>query len=439
MSKEAPKQAPLCISGRCFVGCPLAPGPSRATLTLMKQHARTIILILALVGLAASAASLYVHYRSLQDPAYTSFCDVSERVSCQSLYESEYGFIFGVPVAVGGAIWSTLVLLLAWRGMAPSRGNVSGEIAGYVFLLSTIGLAMVLYLSYASFFVVGKVCPLCLTMYVSVIGIFISSGAAASVTLSMLPGRLMRDLQTTVRSPLAATLGVLWLVGSVSLVAFFPSGTPQAATPVGGGAIAPPTETLSGPALQQFEQWIAAQPRMAVPISANGAEVLVVKFNDYQCPSCRQTYLEYKGIVAKYEAQFANRVRFVTMDFPLEAECNLGAVHASACEAAAAVRMAKARNRGPEMEEWLFTHQDAMTPQSVKDGLREIAQVTDFDAQYAGVLEQVRADAKLGRELGVTGTPAFFVNGIRIQGGLRPVYFDALIAYELAHPRKAAS
>jgi uncharacterized membrane protein len=402
----------------------------------MKQHARAIILALALLGLVASAGSLYVHYRSLMDPAYTSFCDVSETVSCQALYESEYGSVFGVPVAVGGAIWSALVLLLAWRGMAPSGAKVAGEIAGYIFLLSTLGLAMVLYLGYASFFVVGKVCPLCLTMYASVIGIFVASGAAASVTLSMLPGRLIRDLQSVARSPLAATLGVLWLVGSVSLVAFFPREAAQAPASADGVSVAPPTETLSGAALQQFEQWIAAQPRLSVPLALNGADVLVVKFNDYQCPSCRQAYLEYKGIIAKYEAQFAGRVRFVTMDFPLEAECNVGAVHPSACEAAAAVRMAKTQNRGPEMEEWLFSHQDTMTPQSVKDGLREVAQVTDFDAQYARMLDEVRADAKLGRELGVSGTPAFFVNGIRVQGGLRPVYFDALIAYELAHPRK---
>ncbi len=404
----------------------------------MKQHARSVIAVLALVGLVASVASLYVHYQSLKDPAYTSFCDVSETVSCQALYESEYGSLFGVPVAAGGAIWSALVLLLAWRGMSDARAKVTGEIAGYVFLLSTLGLAVVLYLGYASVFVIGKVCPLCIAMYVSVIGIFLASGAAASVTLSMLPGRLLRDLQAVVRSPLAATLAVLWVVGSVTLVAFFPreSAPAPAAT---AAAIAAPTETLEGAALQQFEQWIEAQPRMTVPISANGAEVLVVKFNDYQCPSCRQAYLEYRGIVAKYEQQYANRVRFITLDFPLEGECNVGAVHPSACEAAAAVRMAKARNRGPQMEEWLFANQSTMTPQSVKDGLREIAQVTDFDAQYATMLEQVKADAALGRELGVSGTPAFFVNGIRVQGGLRPVYFDALIAYELAHPRKAES
>jgi len=409
----------------------------------MKQHARSIIALLAVVGLAASLSSLYVHYQALQDPSYTSFCDISETVSCQALYDSEYGFVFGVPVAVGGAIWSALVLLLAWFGMGGPRDTATGATAGYVFLLATVGLAMVLYLGYASVFVIGKVCPLCMTMYVSVIGIFIVAGGVASVALSALPSRLMHDLRGLIGSPLTAALAVLWLVGSVSLVAFFPRESVQggvaAVTSTPDAPAAAPTETLSGAALQQFEQWIAAQPRMNVPISANGADVLVVKFNDYQCPSCRQAYLEYRGIVAKYEQQYGTRVRFVTMDFPLEAECNVAALHPAACEASAAVRMAKARNRGPQMEEWLFANQDTMTPQSVKEGLRQVAQVTDFDAQYPAVLEQVKADAKLGRELGVSGTPAFFVNGIRVQGSLRPVYFDALIAHELANPRKTES
>jgi protein-disulfide isomerase len=38
---------------------------------------------------------------------------------------------------------------------------------------------------------------------------------------------------------------------------------------------------------------------------------------------------------------------------------------------------------------------------------------------------------KLGQELGVNGTPTFFVNGIRV-GSLRPAYLDAAIAYLLS-------
>ena len=64
---------------------------SRPPHTTMKQHARSIILVLALLGLFASVGSLYVHYQVLQDPNYQSFCDINETVSCEALYQSQYG------------------------------------------------------------------------------------------------------------------------------------------------------------------------------------------------------------------------------------------------------------------------------------------------------------------------------------------------------------
>ena len=67
----------------------------------------------------------------------------------------------------------------------------------------------------------------------------------------------------------------------------------------------------------------------------------------------------------------------------------------------------------------------------MKEALTEVAQVTDFDARYDETLEDVRADAQLGQKLQITGTPTFFINGIRIASTLRPAYFDLAIAYEL--------
>jgi protein-disulfide isomerase len=72
-----------------------------------------------------------------------------------------------------------------------------------------------------------------------------------------------------------------------------------------------------------------------------------------------------------------------------------------------------------------------LTPDAVKKAVREVGQVTDFDAQYPKVLEQVRADSKMGQTIGIQGTPTFYINGIKINATLRPIYFDAAIAHEL--------
>ena len=406
----------------------------------MKAHARTLLLVFSILGLIASISSLYVHYQMLQDPAYTSFCDVSATVSCEAVLESQYATMFGVPVAAGGAIWSGLVLLIAALGMRKEQTEGTAAAAAYIFILSTLGLAVVLYLGYASFFIIQKACPLCMTMYVAVIGTFVVSGAAASSGLGSLPSRFGRDLGNVFRNPGAAALALVWIVASVALAAFFARATPVPVSEDLSAAPMPVTEVLTDDQRAQFDAWIAAQPRSTLPVDADGAKVLVVKFNDYQCPSCRQAYLEYRGIVAKYEREYGGRVKFATLDFPLEAECNIANIHPAACEASAAVRLARSKGLTTQMEEWLFAHQSELTPQRVKEGLQEVAQIpaSEFDAQYPALLNAIRADAKIGRDLNVNGTPTFFVNGIQVST-LRAAYFDALIASELKRSESAAA
>jgi len=112
----------------------------------MTKYARPLILALALLALGASITALYVHYRILEDPTYTSFCDINETVSCEAVLESPYATVRGIPVAIGGAIWSTLVLLIAALGLRRDNTDAYAAAAGYIFVLATVGLSAVLYL-----------------------------------------------------------------------------------------------------------------------------------------------------------------------------------------------------------------------------------------------------------------------------------------------------
>ena len=400
----------------------------------MKTMARPLIVVFALVALGASLASLYVHYRMLADPSYVSFCTINETVSCEAVYESEYGSAFGVPVAAGGVVWSGLVALLAFVGLGgPKPGERSATIGALIFLLSVVGLAAVFYFGYASFVVLQKACVLCITVYAAVIGTFVVASNIGG-PLSALPARLGKDLSSTFRAPLAATLALIWLVGSVGLVAWFPRGTAATTAESGGTPVQEPVvpiETLDAPQIAVWEKWLDAQPQAAEARPSGDVKVLVLKFNDYQCPACRQTYGLYKGIFEKYEAAYPGVFKFETRDYPLETECGMGGVHGAACEAAVAVRLAREKDKGEELEAALFSRQSpSMTRDYVKKTLEEVTQITDFDARYAQVLTAVRADAQLGQRLGVDGTPTFFINGVKL-GSLRPAYFDAAIAHAL--------
>ena len=400
------------------------------------QHRRAL-LALSLLGLAASAAAAYVHYRMLMDPAYVSLCDVNATVNCQSLYRSAYGSVRGVPISVVGTLWFVLVGLLVW--FDPPSAPVSHQrrtpsppsaIPGYLFVLATAALAVVLYLAYASWFVLKTVCIYCILTYVAVIGVFIVSGAAFKAGFRTLPVQAANDTRRLLRSPLGLSISASYAALAVVAIMLFPR---EAVVSASGEPAAAPQEArqIPAPQLTQFEQFLGSQARVPLAIPTDGADVLIVKFNDYQCPPCRQTYMEYTPIVEKYHKSHPGKVKLVSKDFPLEAECNTGGVHAAACEAAAAVRMARAKNRGEAMEAWLFENQGSMSPDLVRTGVRQVAGIADFDAQYPRVLEQVRADVALGRQLGVGRTPTFFINGVKIEGGLRPEYFEAAIVYEL--------
>jgi protein-disulfide isomerase len=87
--------------------------------------------------------------------------------------------------------------------------------------------------------------------------------------------------------------------------------------------------------------------------------------------------------------------------------------------------------RGEAMEEWLYTHQPTLTAAVVRQAAHEVGGVNDFDAKYASTLALVKGDVEFGKQLNIKSTPTFFVDGVRVEGVMRPELFDQAIAYEL--------
>ena len=82
--------------------------------------------------------------------------------------------------------------------------------------------------------------------------------------------------------------------------------------------------------------------------------------------------------------QYPSVFKFETRDYPLNPECGMGGVHPNACEAAAAVRLAREHGKGPELEAWLFEHQEEESRSTIKAALERIAGVKpeEYEAKY---------------------------------------------------------
>ena len=397
----------------------------------MSKTTARLALVCALVGLAASSEAGYVHYRMFADPTYAAVCDINETISCTQVYLSRFSTVRGIPVALFGATAFVAAALLSVSALTAGPA-IRENVPGYLFVLSTLSLAVILYLGYASFVLLKAVCLLCLTTYAAVIGLFLVSGAATSYPMTTLPRRASSDARVFARSPLAIAVAILFFAGAASTLAWFPREGVAAGDQPGQAAAPAPSPTPDQ--TSEFQRWYASQPRVPLVVPPEGAKVLVVKFNDFQCPACGQSYLQYKPIFAKYQAEHPGAVKLVMKDYPLNRDCNdaIGqTLHSAACDAAVAVRLAGAHNKTEAMEEWLYTHQPAMTPPSVRQAARDIGQISDFDAKYQATLSLVKGDVALGRQLGIKSTPTFFINGVKVEGALPPQYFDQAIAYEL--------
>jgi uncharacterized membrane protein/protein-disulfide isomerase len=389
----------------------------------MTERASSMLLaVFAALGLAASGTATWVHYQLIRNPASSTFCDVSARISCKQAYLSQFGSLAGAPVAVWGLGFFVLVLLLLWA--ARRSPQLRQHAPGYIFALSTIGLAFVLYLAYASFFILKEVCPLCVTTYLAVIGLFLVSGASNKDSMTVVAGRALRDFGVLAASPIALVVALLFVGGVASAVAFFPK-------PEERPVVAP--QPLTDDQKGDLERWWNVQPRTALPISNDGAKVLLVKFSDYQCPGCRATYFAYEPLLAKYKDRPAD-FKYVLEHFPLSAECNpavKAVVHPVSCTAAAAVIMAGPKGTAAKLNDWLFLHQDQLTPARVREAAQDVGGIADFNAELPAALAEIRKQGEVGGELKVDQTPTYFLNGRRIAPAITAEAMDFLIELEL--------
>ena len=237
----------------------------------------------------------------------------------------------------------------------------------------------------------------------------------------------MRHLRVLVATSVAVIVAGLVLMGAASGSGL----VPQAAQ---AGAPAASSEPLTAAQRTETERWWEQQPKVSLPFENDGAKVLIVEFTDLQCPHCRQKYIELKPILDKYTAR-PKEVKFLLKHWPLSSTCNSAVgtnMHVAACDAAAAVVMARRKGTADKLVDWFFLHQDEMSPATVRRAAADVGKVTDFDAQYARAIQEVKTDVSLGSALGVNATPSFFLGGRRIPGGgVGPQYFEALVELEL--------
>ncbi len=158
-------------------------------------------------------------------------------------------------------------------------------------------------------------------------------------------------------------------------------------------------------------------------IGPKNAPVKIVEFTDYQCPFCGKSRPTVTQILDEYKG----RVRYVLRDFPLS-------FHKDSEKAHEGARCAGEQNKYWDMNKKLFSNQQAIKVDDVKKYAQDLKLNLDKfnqcldSGKYAEVIKQ---NQEYGEKVGVSGTPAFFINGRMISGARPYASFKEIIDDEI--------
>lgn len=152
------------------------------------------------------------------------------------------------------------------------------------------------------------------------------------------------------------------------------------------------------------------------------APVTVVMFSDFECPYCRDGYLNLRELERRYEG----RVRIAYKAFPLD-------FHSGALPAAIAARSAQAAGKFWEFHDRLY-QQKVVDLEQIFDYAKDAGIDPKVLAKDLDTLEfgpEVRRDMRQARRLGVSSTPTFFINGRQVAGAQPVEELSVLVEEEL--------
>jgi protein-disulfide isomerase len=319
-------------------------------------------------------------------------------------------------------------------------------------MLWVLVLGAVLYsifLFVVSVTIIKALCPICLSMYATNIGMLICLWAAGAAKLREgLRGlfRIHHALSPCGCGPFS------WLPGLLSL--FAACAIPMLAVIFLSDVLSiGPIETVNhvdrkSPA-ESLMAWkespkIAAGEaiRTARIIGNPDAPVEVEEFLDLQCPYCR---MSWKGLEPVYK-KFGDKIKVVIRHFPFSYGCHPeipnGVGHPNACRASRMVLCAatigadyqKAMDIALSLPEFEASLEEAIPPQQADDAFDKALVNAGFSLEDIKrcladpeILKEIRADIKRGEEIKIDGTPSVYVAGRKLPELSPPLVTAAIL------------
>jgi uncharacterized membrane protein/protein-disulfide isomerase len=362
------------------------------------------VALLALLGLADSVYLSISHYRVYTDIAYESFCAISKSINCDTVSQSPYSILIGVPVPIWGIIGYAsfiILLLFAWSKEAQKQRMWM--------ILFCISLAFSIYsviLAYISAFYIQSYCMMCLVSFgINFLLLYYTWLVRRRFDKSGLIEGLILDigfLREKKKKTIPAFLSTLCIVGV--LLVYFPA----------YWEFFPPkiSKNLPKGITEDGYPWIGAE----------NPELEIWEFTDYQCFQCKKMHFFLRKLIESNP----DKIRLIHRHFPMDHKYNplvKEKFHVGSGAMAILAEYANMRGKFWKMNDVLL----AISGSTKVLDIKKLSEKVGLDYRSLSHLIKnrtirlrIKHDIAIGIKLGINGTPGYVIGGKVYLGQIPP-------------------
>ena len=360
------------------------------------------IAFLLLAGLADSIYLSVHHYLVYTDIGYESFCAISRAINCDTVSQSPYSIFLGVPVAVWGVAGYCFCILLLPFAFSASAGK--RRMWPLLFTISFVFSVISIIFAVISTLYIRSYCIMCILSYgINFLLLFYSwliirrFGEKEGIIKGF-----WQDIKFVFnKKRLSLSLFAPYAVLVISAFVYFPAYWNLTPPPL--SANIPKGMTEDG------HPWIGGSE---IGGSEN-PELVITEFSDYLCFQCRKMHFFLRRFVEKNPG----KIRLIYRHYPMDHRYNpivKEPFHIGSGDMALLSIYAAKEGKFWEMNDMLL----GVDISGKKIDIRELAEKTGLDADKLtasrfdnNIRRNLWFDIRDGLKAGITGTPAYMING----------------------------
>lgn len=256
-------------------------------------------LVLVILGILDSIYLTYTHYRNYTDIAFSSFCAISQSLNCDTVSQSPWSILLGIPLSVWGFFAYSLFFFILLSVRRKTESTL--KIWSVLLILSSGFSISALYFAYISTTRIHSYCLLCILSYlVSFLLFLYCLVVRRRFSVSFFFSDILNGFRSIFQISFLRTSIFILSLFFFSTIIFLPKYWKY--------QIPAQYESLFHGVTSDGHPWVGAQN----PV------LTIEEYTDYQCFQCYKSHFQIRKLINSYP----DKIRLIHRHYPIDHEFN---------------------------------------------------------------------------------------------------------------------